>query len=166
MGIPRLLFLVVLSVAGFAQTRGQTNVWIPRGPEGGVVGRPIIDPQNSGTLYVAAAGTLFKTTDNASHWSQVGALPVAELLAVDPQNSDTLYGSGPSKSTDGGQTWNAIGALSHSMRDQFSPVTGRAGQSEHPVCRLLRAYIDGRRRSLQERGWGHNMERRQFRPPS
>ena len=50
MEFPRLLFLVLLSVAGFAQT----NVWTPRGPEGGVVGRPVIDPQNPGTLYVNA----------------------------------------------------------------------------------------------------------------
>ena len=60
---PRLLFLVLLSIVGFAQTGGQANVWTPRGPEGGVVGRPVIDPQSPGTLYVNAGYGLLKTTD-------------------------------------------------------------------------------------------------------
>jgi hypothetical protein len=54
----RLLFIVLLSVAGFAQAGGQVNVWIPRGPEGGGIGRPVIDPQNPGTIYASAGGTV------------------------------------------------------------------------------------------------------------
>ena len=110
--MPRLLFVVLLSIAGFAQTSGQVNVWIPRGPEGGVVGRPIIDPQNPGTLYINAAGSILKTIDAAAHWSGLGAPSVA-LLAVDPTNSSTLYGTINNtlllKSTDGGVTWNPSG---------------------------------------------------------
>ena len=52
---PRLLFVFLLGVAGFAQAGGQVNIWTPRGPEGGVVGRPVIDPQSPGTLYVNAS---------------------------------------------------------------------------------------------------------------
>jgi hypothetical protein len=52
-----LMFAALLSVGGFAQRSGRVNVWMQRGPEGGVVGRPVIDPENPGTLYaVAAAG--------------------------------------------------------------------------------------------------------------
>jgi hypothetical protein len=50
----RLLICALLCAIGFAQT----NVWIQRGPEGGNVGRPVIDPQNPGTMYaVAGAGS-------------------------------------------------------------------------------------------------------------
>ena len=86
-----------LTVAAFAQASGQVNVWIPRGPEGGSVGRPVIDPQNPGTLYVAGPVKLLRTTDAADHWSQIGTFFCCTVLAVDPQNSNILYGSGPSK---------------------------------------------------------------------
>lgn len=114
MGFPRLLFLFLFSVAGFAQTGGQVNVWTPRGPEGGVVGRPVIDPQSPGTLYVNAGGRLIKTTDAAGRWSDFSAPApsYARVLAVDPRNSRTLYGVNPYsalfKSTDGGLTWNPV----------------------------------------------------------
>jgi photosystem II stability/assembly factor-like uncharacterized protein len=112
MRIPRLLFLVLHSVVGFAQSDGQVNAWISRGPEGGVVARPVIDPQNPRTLYVATAGRVFKTSDAAGHWSALGE-PGVLILAVDPQDPNTLYGSNnnvPYKSTDGGLTWKASGA--------------------------------------------------------
>ena len=106
--MPRLLFVVLLSVAGFAQTGDQVNVWIPRGPEGGVVGRPVVDPQNPGTLYAGAGRSVFKTTDSGIHWSEVSGTRMT-LLAVDPQNPDALYGSFNGKlfkSTNAGSTWN------------------------------------------------------------
>ena len=111
MRFPRLLFLVLLSVVGFAQT---ANVWTPHGPEGGNVGRPVIDPQSPGTLYVNGGGLLFKTTNAAGHWSGLSAPapPFATVLAVDPRNSSTLYGTNAHelfKSTDGGLTWNPFG---------------------------------------------------------
>ena len=102
----RLLFIVLLSVAGFTQAGGQVNVWIPRGPEGGRIGRPAIDPQNPGTIYASASGTLYQTTDAAGHWNDLG-VPSVTILAVDPRNSSTLYGSNNNtlyKSTDGGLT--------------------------------------------------------------
>src|SRR5579862_955503 len=109
MGIRQLLVSVLLSAVG----SGQVNVWMPRGPEGGLVSRPVLDPQNPATLYAGAGGRLLKTTDAAGHWSDLGALP-AKILAVDPRDSNTLYGSSnnvPFKSTDGGLTWNPAGAF-------------------------------------------------------
>jgi photosystem II stability/assembly factor-like uncharacterized protein len=135
MQFPRLLFLILLSVVGFAQT---TNVWTPRGPEGGVVGRAVVDPQSTGTLYVNGPqspgtlyvdgrGPLFKTTDSAGRWSALsaGGPPYATVLAVDPRNSSTLYGANPNsalfKSTDGGLTWNPSDPLPCMGLAQFQP---------------------------------------------
>ena len=109
--MPRLLFIVLLSVAGFTQAGGQVNVWIPRGPEGGRIGRPVIDPQNPGTIYASAGGRLYRTTDAAGHWNDLG-VPSVTILAVDPRNSSTLYGANNNtlyKSTDGGLTWSKPG---------------------------------------------------------
>jgi photosystem II stability/assembly factor-like uncharacterized protein len=107
----RLLFVVLLSVAGFTQAGGQVNVWIPRGPEGGRIGRPVIDPQNPGTIYASAGGRLYRTTDAAGHWNDLG-VPSVTILAVDPRNSSTLYGANNYtlyKSTDAGLTWSKPG---------------------------------------------------------
>jgi photosystem II stability/assembly factor-like uncharacterized protein len=107
----RLLFIVLLSVAGFTQAGGQVNVWIPRGPEGGRIGRPVIDPRNPGTIYASAAGRLYRTTDAAGHWNDLG-VPSVTILAVDPRNSSTLYGANNNtlyKSRDGGLTWSMPG---------------------------------------------------------
>src|SRR5271157_1078157 len=107
----RLLFIVLLSVAGFTQAGGQVNVWIPRGPEGGRIGRPAIDPQNPGTIYASAGGRLYRTTDAAGHWNDLG-VPSVTILAVDPRNSSTLYGANNNtlyKSADGGLTWSQPG---------------------------------------------------------
>jgi len=109
--MPRLLFVVLTSVAGFTQAGGQVNVWIPRGPEGGRIGRPAIDPQNPATIYASAGGRLYQTTDAAGHWNDLG-VPSVTILAVDPRNSSTLYGANNNtlyKSTDGGLTWSKPG---------------------------------------------------------
>jgi photosystem II stability/assembly factor-like uncharacterized protein len=110
--MPRLLFIVLLFVAGFTQAGAQVNVWIPRGPEGGGIGRPVIDPRNPDTLYASAGGRLFRTTDAADHWSDLG-VPSVTILAVDPRNSSTLYGANNNtlyRSTDGGLTWRKPGS--------------------------------------------------------
>jgi hypothetical protein len=107
----RLLLVVLLSVAGFTQAGGQVNVWIPHGPEGGRIGRPVIDPQNPGTIYASADGRLYQTIDAAGHWNDLG-VPSVTILAVDPRNFSTLYGANNNtlyKSTDGGLTWSKPG---------------------------------------------------------
>jgi photosystem II stability/assembly factor-like uncharacterized protein len=99
------------------------------------IGKILIDPRQSGTVYVAAQGPLwgpggdrglYKTTDNGKHWSCV--LKISENTGVtdvvmDPRNPDviiaasyqrrrhvwTVINGGPEsaihKSTDGGTTW-------------------------------------------------------------
>jgi hypothetical protein len=44
----------------------------------------------------------FKSTDEGRNWSQ---LNVGRILAVDPQDPNTIYGAGGIKSTDGGASW-------------------------------------------------------------
>ena len=111
--MPRLLFVALLSAAGFSQAIGQVNVWIPRGPEGGRIARPVIDPRNPATIYASVGGRLYRTTDAAGHWNDLG-VPSVTILALDPRNSSTLYGANNNalyKSTDGGLTWAAPGPV-------------------------------------------------------
>jgi photosystem II stability/assembly factor-like uncharacterized protein len=76
----------------------------------------VIDPQNPGTLYLVASSNsgrvqVLRSADGGETWSAENyTLPSGILaLAIDPQNSDTLYagtnGSGIFKSTDGGTNW-------------------------------------------------------------
>jgi photosystem II stability/assembly factor-like uncharacterized protein len=112
-GLVRWVLLSALLAVSSPTSYGGINVWTSRGPEGGFVGTPAIDPQNPGTLYVAAGGRVFKTTDAAVRWTALSRAPTMTVLAVDPQNSSTLYGSDNQalfKSTDGGLIWNAAGA--------------------------------------------------------
>ncbi len=104
------------------------------------IGRILIDPRDSNTVYVAAQGPLwapggdrglYKTTDGGKTWKAV--LTISENtgvtdVALDPRNPDVLYAasyqrrrhiwtlidggpeSGIQKSTDGGATWKKLGA--------------------------------------------------------
>ncbi|HKI04705.1 MAG TPA: glycosyl hydrolase [Thermoanaerobaculia bacterium] len=104
------------------------------------IGKIVIDPRDSNTVYVAAQGPLwapggdrglYKTTDGGKTWKQ--ALAISENtgvsdVAFDPRNPDVLYASayqrrrhiwtlvdgGPEagihKSTDGGATWKKLSA--------------------------------------------------------
>ena len=102
------------------------------------IGRIVIDPRDSNTVYVAAQGPLwgaggerglYKTTDNGVTWKQI--LKISENtgvtdVVIDPNNPDTLYAAaymrrrhvftmvngGPEsalyKSTDAGATWSKL----------------------------------------------------------
>lgn len=64
------------------------------------------------TIYsLLLSGSLFKTTDAGTTWSLANSgLPAIGSLAIDPQNSSTLYAgaaNGIFKSIDGATTWNA-----------------------------------------------------------
>jgi photosystem II stability/assembly factor-like uncharacterized protein len=67
-------------------------------------------PGSRGTLYATTtSGAVFTSTDAGATWRRAGT--EASLgygpLAVDPQNPDTVYGSGDgvAKSVDGGHSW-------------------------------------------------------------
>lgn len=104
------------------------------------IGKILIDPRNSDTVYVAAQGPLwgpggdrglYKTTDGGKNWTKI--LNISENTGVtdvvqDPRNPDimiaasyqrrrhvwTLVNGGPEsalhRTTDGGKTWNKIRA--------------------------------------------------------
>src|SRR5262245_10123630 len=109
------------------------------------IGKIVVDPTATNTVYVCALGKLwsdspdrglYKTTDGGKSWAKVlkGANPSTGCasLAMDPQNSRTLYaglwdfrrkgwtfrsgsdgphgtsGSGLMKSLDGGATWSSL----------------------------------------------------------
>src|SRR3954452_12918457 len=104
------------------------------------IGRVVIDPKNSDTVYVAAQGPLwapggdrglYKTTDGGKTWNQV--LNISENtgvsdVVVDPRDPDviiatsyqrrrhffTMIDGGPEsaihRSTDGGKTWKKVTA--------------------------------------------------------
>ena len=86
------------------------------------VNRLVIDPHNSNVVYAADYAGVFKSVDGGLTWS---ALETSQLIGcwsvvVDPQKSDTLYAAtvgdldgspftaGIYKSTDGGNTWQAL----------------------------------------------------------
>jgi len=75
-----------------------------------------IDPSAPGTIYAQttpsqggmAASGLFKTTDGAANWRQLGNLGNVRCIVMDPSNSSTLYAGtdqGVARSTNGGETW-------------------------------------------------------------
>jgi uncharacterized protein (TIGR03437 family) len=79
------------------------------------------DPKRPGVVYAAvfsnlAKGALEKSTDGGSTWSTVFSSTATIFnISIDPGNPDTIYfptvGHGAYKSTDGGQHWSAMVAL-------------------------------------------------------
>ncbi len=76
-----------------------------------------VDPNNPNILYAGTDTGIFKSTDGGDNWSAVNnGLPSTSFivygLAINPQNSNTLYaalyGAGVFKSTDGGANWTDI----------------------------------------------------------
>src|SRR5262249_22632242 len=87
------------------------NVWTSIGPDGGEVTALTIDSQNPKTIYAAAAGGIFKSTDGGTNWR---ALSVPSFggsvyaLAIDPLRTDTVYAAtqmGVFKTTNAGASW-------------------------------------------------------------
>jgi photosystem II stability/assembly factor-like uncharacterized protein len=109
----------------FKSTNGGAS-WVRVNPA--AVRLVILDPNDPQTDYIGADGTswnatsgVFKSTDGGGTWAAAGLQreegdPLGNgpsLLAVDPQNSQTLYasrGTGLLKSTDGGSSWHPAGA--------------------------------------------------------
>ena len=70
-----------------------------------------VDPLNSSIVYAGTTKGLFRSTNRAEQWEQIGqGLPeqFISTLVVHPADSDILYIGGPGgvlKSTDSGKTW-------------------------------------------------------------
>ncbi len=114
------------------QSTGGTATWDGHGVrnEGTVAGRVTVlatDPTSPNTVYAGTAGGgVWKTTDGGQSWATTTgaqASPAIGALAIDPGNrqtvyaitgegnySDSYYGAGVLKSTDGGATWTRTGA--------------------------------------------------------
>lgn len=134
--------------------RSWTNVGLKASEH---IGRVVIDPKNSDTVYVAAQGPLwapggdrglYKTTDGGKTWAQV--LKISENtgvsdVVIDPRDPDVIVASsyqrrrhfftmidgGPEsaihRSTDGGKTWKKVTA---GLPDE---QLGRIGLAISPV---------------------------------
>ncbi len=76
------------------------------------------DPKDSGIVFLGGYGKIWKSPDGGSNWKQFEVdMGVSSIgaLAIDPQNTQTLYaggeyGGGVFKSTDGGASWNLASA--------------------------------------------------------
>jgi photosystem II stability/assembly factor-like uncharacterized protein len=123
-----------------------------------------VDPHNSSTIYAAVyGGGMFKSTDGGTNWSEISAGPRVPsqntwlgteyalagvtVIAIDPQDSNTLYASttnlcgcmdepnpaGVWKSTDGGASWSAANVGLPAGPTWIHPVNSLA---IHPVNSL------------------------------
>ena len=90
------------------------NSGLPSGNLGVSVSAMAVDPKNTGTLYAASGGGLFKSMDGGARWSDAGLTQQSYALAIDAQNTSTVYAataSGLFKSTDGGASWRNLIAI-------------------------------------------------------
>jgi photosystem II stability/assembly factor-like uncharacterized protein len=104
-------------------------VWRSIGPAniGGRVDDIAVVESNPSTIYVGfATGGLWKTTNNGTTWTPIfDVYPVSSIgdIALAPSNPDIIYvgtgeenprnnasfGDGVYRSSDGGETWSAVG---------------------------------------------------------
>jgi photosystem II stability/assembly factor-like uncharacterized protein len=129
------LLIGVLWGSGVGFVEAGVDVWTSIGPEGGQIYALAIDPVTPGTLYAAADGGVFKSTDGGKHWRAANAGLTdyfVYALAVDPVTPRTLYAGtqgtrpGVFKSVDGGGSWSAIlkGPFTYGLAiDPLTPST-------------------------------------------
>ena len=112
------------------------NSWTPIGPEGipisitsiGRLTAIAVHPTNSNTIYIGGAqGGVWKTTDGGSSWTPLTdnecslAMGAIAIDPIDPEiiyagtgeqhfSSDSYYGCGILRSTNGGASWTNLGA--------------------------------------------------------
>lgn len=104
--------------AGVFKSTDSAITWTPA--NSGLISTVITDlaitPGNSSTLYAATSSELLKTADGGKNWSAAdsGMAFVGSPLAIDPQNSSTIFAIGCTianyicgvvKSADGGASW-------------------------------------------------------------
>ena len=92
--------------------------WKSTGPTAMSVGRLVIDPSNTSTIYAAVStGTntlIAKSTNGGITWSATNGIPAntgLSCLAIDPSNTSIIYAGigygGVFKSINGGANWSA-----------------------------------------------------------
>ncbi len=95
---------------------GATWALRSRGISGLRVSSVAVDSQVRGTLWVTAAGVLFKSTDRGLTWGRVRTdavgNPLVSQVAIDPRDSSTVYAlladGGLRRTRDGGASWEAL----------------------------------------------------------
>jgi len=146
------------SVQGVSSTAG----WAPLGPSAisdfyksaGRVTAIAIDPTNANVIYVGAAqGGVWKTGDGGTSWAPLTDAECSLAIgavAVDPvtpsvvyagtgeaNGFDSYYGCGVLRSTDGGATWEQLGAAA------FDTPTGGAHVSKIVIDRATAGSLTG-----------------------
>jgi photosystem II stability/assembly factor-like uncharacterized protein len=116
-----LLGAVLVGFLGFS-AEGQTQNWLPVGPDGGDARSLAADPENPQHLYLGTTTSwIYQSLDGGSSWKRLAKLGksdnlVVDSLVADPSNARTLFagvwqvdqpGGGIYISHDGGTTWTA-----------------------------------------------------------
>jgi len=114
----------------FRSTDGGSN-WSYSGLAGTFVLDLEVDSQNPNTLLAATAQGVAKSVDGGKNWQQPqtptrsdGGPAFVLSIEIDPSNPNTLYavtgGSGIFKSTNGGNTWEAINSGTGDLRSYLT----------------------------------------------
>ena len=95
--------------------RGTTMMALGEALYGARVDQILIGPQNTQQLYAVTSKGLFASADAGENWLRITTLPEhAVSLAVAPSDAQVMYvgtaSMGAYRSTDGGNTWQSIGA--------------------------------------------------------
>jgi photosystem II stability/assembly factor-like uncharacterized protein len=110
---PEILYAYIVD-HGIYRSPDAGESWEPVNPEMGTMGPILVDPRDSGTLYVALEDAFLQSEDGGESWQRVGTMPggAATWVSQDRQAPDTFYaaaGGGVYKSIDGGESWRRVG---------------------------------------------------------
>jgi hypothetical protein len=101
-----------------------------------------IAPSNTNILYMEYSGNLYRSSDKGTTWTKTAFAPVTEdpndgyrmngqKMAIDPNNPNVVYVGTPQDglfvTTDGGASWQKVGAVPVSATDtngQYPGITG------------------------------------------
>lgn len=75
----------------------------------------IMDPSNTGTLYIGSSAGIHRSTNGGENWTHILAGMLVADVAIDPKDSNTIYAAGISdnhatiiKTGDAGATWKSV----------------------------------------------------------